>query len=242
MKTFASNDEIAPCLSVVMPVYNEEATVLEMVQLVLAQRPVQQLVIVDDCSKDGTWNQLSTLTDPRVSIHRHEVNKGKGAALRTGFEKVTSPWMIIQDADREYSPEEYHLLLAPALAGLAAVVFGSRFLGGTAHRVLYFWHMVGNRLLTLLSNVTTNLNLTDMETCYKLIRSDLLQKFTLEECRFGVEPELTAKISQLRVPVYEVSISYFGRTYEEGKKINWKDGISALRCIFVYGILRRFIA
>lgn len=242
MKTFASNDEIAPCLSVVMPVYNEEATVLEMVQLVLAQRPVQQLVIVDDCSKDGTWNQLSTLTDPRVSIHRHEVNKGKGAALRTGFEKVTSPWMIIQDADREYSPEEYHLLLAPALAGLAAVVFGSRFLGGTAHRVLYFWHMVGNRLLTLLSNVTTNLNLTDMETCYKLWRRDIITQVapTLQEKRFGFEPEVTAKVAKIpNVRIYEVGISYFGRSYDEGKKINWKDGVSAVRCIVKYGLGKR---
>lgn len=235
---FPNNDVIEPCLSVVMPVYNEAPTVLQVISSVLAQRPVQELIVVDDCSRDGTWEKLQSVTDPRVRIFKHEVNQGKGAAVRTAFAQVTAPWVVVQDADLEYLPEEYYLLLGPALAGKAAAVFGSRFLGGTSRRVLYFWHMVGNTILTLLSNITTNLNLSDMETCYKLLRSDLLKKFTIEENRFGIEPEITAKISRLGVPVYEVSVSYHGRTYAEGKKINWKDGFSALRCIAKYGLRR----
>jgi glycosyltransferase involved in cell wall biosynthesis len=171
-------------------------------------------------------------------LFRHERNQGKGAALRTGVRQATSPVVIIQDADFEYNPGEYHLVLAPILSGKADVVYGSRFIGSGAHRVLYYWHAVGNKLLTTLSNMATNLNLTDMETCYKTFRREVLEKIIIEENRFGFEPEITAKVSKLRVRVYEVAISYYGRTYEEGKKINWKDGFSALRCILKYNLLR----
>lgn len=236
-----SNDEIAPCLSVVMPVYNEAATVDQVIRAVLAQRPVQELIIVDDCSKDGTWDVLQKIEreTKRIRLIRHEKNQGKGAALRTGIKHATSPIVIIQDADFEYNPTEYHLVLSPILGGKADVVYGSRFLGSTAHRVLYYWHSVGNKLLTTLSNMATNLNLTDMETCYKTFRREVLQKITIEENRFGFEPEITAKMAKLRVRVYEVAISYHGRTYDEGKKINWRDGFSALRCILKYNLLRR---
>ena len=236
-----SNDEIAPCLSVVMPVYNEAATVDQVIRTVLAQRPVQELIIVDDCSKDGTWEVLQKMEreTKRIRLIRHEKNQGKGAALRTGIHHATSPIVIIQDADFEYNPAEYHLVLSPILSGKADVVYGSRFLGSTAHRVLYYWHSVGNKFLTTLSNMATNLNLTDMETCYKTFRREVLQKITIEENRFGFEPEITAKMSKLRVRVYEVAISYHGRTYDEGKKINWRDGFSALRCILKYNLLRR---
>jgi glycosyltransferase involved in cell wall biosynthesis len=235
-----SNDEIAPCLSVVMPAYNEEASVAKVIQNVLAQRPVQELIVVDDCSKDGTWQVLQDLerVDKRLRLVRHEVNQGKGAALRTGFRHATSPVVIIQDADFEYSPNEYYLVLAPILTGKADVVYGSRFIGSGAHRVLYYWHSVGNRFLTTLSNMATNLNLTDMETCYKTFRREVIEKITIEENRFGFEPEITAKVSKLKLRVYEVAISYHGRTYEEGKKINWRDGFSALRCILKYNLLR----
>jgi glycosyltransferase involved in cell wall biosynthesis len=236
-----SNDEIAPCLSVVMPVYNEAATVDQVIRTVLAQRPVQELIIVDDCSKDGTWDVLQKMEreTKRIRLIRHEKNQGKGAALRTGIKHATSPIVIIQDADFEYNPAEYHLVLAPILSGKADVVYGSRFLGSAAHRVLYYWHSVGNKLLTTLSNMATNLNLTDMETCYKTFRREVLQKITIEENRFGFEPEITAKMAKLHVRVYEVAISYHGRTYDEGKKINWRDGFSALRCILKYNLLRR---
>jgi glycosyltransferase involved in cell wall biosynthesis len=235
-----SNDEIAPCLSVVMPVYNEEGTVASVIQKVLAQRPVQELIVVDDCSKDGTWQVLQGLerVDKRLRLVRHENNQGKGAALRTGFRHASAPVVIIQDADFEYSPAEYHLVLAPILTGKADVVYGSRFIGSGAHRVLYYWHSVGNKFLTTLSNMATNLNLTDMETCYKTFRREVIEKITIEENRFGFEPEITAKISKLKLRVYEVAISYHGRTYEEGKKINWRDGFSALRCILKYNLLR----
>lgn len=236
---YLSNHQIEPCLAVVMPVYNEASTVIEVVKRVLEQRPVQELIIVDDCSLDGTWDILRTVSDPRVRLFHHAVNAGKGAAVRTGFSHVTAPWTVVQDADLEYTPEEYHVLLEPALNGKADVVYGSRFGGATSRRVLYFWHMVGNRLLTLLSNITTNLNLSDMETCYKLFKSDLLNKFTIEENRFGIEPEITAKLSRLDLRIYEVTVSYFGRTYSEGKKIGWKDGFSAIRCIIKYGLLKR---
>ena len=222
---FSMNDSrsapvLPPCLSVVMPVYNEAATVAEVILAVLAQRVVQQLVIVDDCSQDGTWDKLQALarTEARIKLVRHEVNQGKGAALRTAIAHATADFVVIQDADLEYDPGEYHLLLAPLLSGKADVVFGSRFLGGGAHRVLYFWHSVGNRLLTLCSNMATDLNLTDMETCYKTFRREILQKITIEENRFGFEPEITAKVARLRVRIYEVSISYYGRTYAEGKR------------------------
>ena len=224
------------CLGVVIPVYNEEKTLHIIVEKVLARPEVGELVMVNDCSSDGTWQTMQNLakTDDRIRIFSHEVNQGKGAALRTGFQHVNSEFIIIQDADLEYDPEEYPKLLMPILSGRADVVFGSRFLGAGMHRVLYFWHAVGNRFLTLLSNMFTNLNLTDMETCYKVFRSNILKQITIQENRFGFEPEITAKVAKLRVPIYEVSISYYGRTYEEGKKIGWRDGVRAIYCILKY--------
>lgn len=224
------------CLGVVIPVYNEEKTLHLIVEKVLARPEVGELVMVNDCSSDGTWNTMRELvsTDDRIRIFTHEINQGKGAALRTGFQHVNSDIVIIQDADLEYDPDEYPKLLMPILTDRADVVFGSRFLGSGMHRVLYFWHAVGNRFLTLLSNMFTNLNLTDMETCYKVFRREVLSKITIEENRFGFEPEITAKVAKLKVPIYEVSISYYGRTYEEGKKIGWKDGVRALICIIKY--------
>ncbi len=232
-----SNDFIEPCLAVVMPAYNEAATIEGIVALVLAQRPVQELIIVDDCSRDGTWDKISALAaqDSRIRLYRHALNQGKGAALRTGILHATADIVIIQDADLEYDPSEYHLLLAPILADRADVVYGSRFGGGVgAHRVLYYWHSVGNRLLTTLSNMATDLNLTDMETCYKAFRRELMQSIHIEEDRFGFEPEITSKVARLGARVYEVGISYNGRTYAEGKKIGWRDGFRALWCILKY--------
>jgi len=235
-----SNANVVPCLSVVMPVYNEEATVREIIEVVLAQRPVMQLVVVDDCSRDATWKVLQEFADnPRVTLIHHELNQGKGAALRTGFAHATSPIVLIQDADMEYDPEEYHMLLAPILSKRADVVFGSRFQGGGPHRVLYFWHYLGNRFLTLCSNMATNLNLTDMETCYKVFRLEVLRQIKICENRFGFEPEITAKVSRLDVRIYEVPVSYYGRTYAEGKKIGWRDGFRALWCILKYNFLIR---
>lgn len=237
-----SNAEVEPCVTVVMPVYDEVGTVAEIVRMVLAQRPVQQLIIVDDCSKDGTWAQLLLLAedDPRIELIRHDANQGKGAALRTGISHATSQILVVQDADLEYSPEEYHRLISPILAGKADVVFGSRFLGGVgAHRVLYYWHSVGNHFLTMCSNMATNLNLTDMETCYKAFRRDVIQKIRIEENRFGFEPEITAKVAKGGWRVYEVGISYFGRTYAEGKKIGWRDGLHAAWCILKYNFLSK---
>lgn len=223
-----------------MPVYNEEATIEEAVKMVLDQQPVQQLVIVDDASTDGTWNKLQALEkhDRRILLERHTVNQGKGAALRTGFQKATAPIVLVQDADLEYDPGEYFTLLTPILSDKADVVFGSRFLGAGAHRVLYYWHFVGNKILTMISNMATNLNLSDMETCYKVFRREIIQQIKINEDRFGFEPEITAKVARLRVRIYEVAISYYGRTYAEGKKIGWRDGFRALWCILKYNLHR----
>ncbi|MDZ7675255.1 MAG: glycosyltransferase family 2 protein [Acidimicrobiales bacterium] len=228
-------------LAVVMPAFDEEATILEAVAEVLASPHVGQLVIVDDCSSDATPDLLATIDDPRVRILRHERNQGKGAALRTGFAAVERDFVVIQDADLEYDANEYGVLLAPLLDDKADVVYGSRFAGGESHRVLYFWHSVGNKALTLASNMATNLNLTDMETCYKAFRTSVLRQVEIEEDRFGFEPEITAKLARLDARFYEVGISYDGRTYDEGKKIGWRDGIWAFVCIARYGLLRRLV-
>ena len=210
-----SNADIEPCLSVVMPVYNEVASVAEVLALVLQQRPVHEVIVVDDASRDASWDRLQEVAraEPRVKLYRHDKNQGKGAALRTGLQHASAPIVIIQDADFEYDPGEYYLVLNPILAGKADVVFGSRFIGSSAHRVLYYWHAVGNKVLTTLSNMSTNLNLTDMETCYKAFHREVIQKITIEESRFGFEPEITAKVSKMKVRIYEVAVSYYGRTY-----------------------------
>jgi glycosyltransferase involved in cell wall biosynthesis len=217
-----------------MPCYNEEATVATVVKEVLSSPFTHELLIIDDGSKDATRDILSTIDDPRVRVLLQPFNQGKGAAIRRGFEEAHGPFVIVQDADLEYDPQEYGTLLAPLLSDKADVVYGSRFMGGRPHRVLYFWHQVGNKMLTMASNAFTNLNLTDMETCYKVFRKEVLQSFTLEESRFGIEPEITAKVAAGGWRVYEVGISYSGRTYDEGKKIGWKDGVRAFYCILRY--------
>lgn len=226
-----------PCLSVVVPCYNEEATIRTLVGQVLESPWVAQVIVVDDGSKDRSREILATLDDARVTVVLHEVNKGKGAALRTGFAHATADFVVVQDADLEYDPGEYGVLLEPLLDDRADVVFGSRFLSGRPHRVLYFWHSMGNRFLTLLSNMFTDLNLTDMETCYKCFRREVIQQIKIEEDRFGFEPEITAKLARGRHRIFEVGISYSGRTYAEGKKIGWRDGVRAVYCILRYSAL-----
>jgi glycosyltransferase involved in cell wall biosynthesis len=227
-----------PKVSVVVPIYNEIGTVTTIIAAIESVGIVDEIILVDDCSTDGTRDLLRSMEDEHLRIFYHDVNRGKGAALRTGFANVTGDIVIIQDADLEYDPAEYPKLIKPILDGKADVVYGSRFVGGEEHRVHFFWHMMGNKFLTMLSNMFTNLNLTDMETCYKVFRREVADRILIEENRFGFEPEVTAKVAKLRVRIYEVGISYAGRGYEEGKKIGWKDGISALRCILKYNLLR----
>ncbi len=218
----------------VIPCYNEEATIQSLINLVLDSKWVAEIIVVDDGSKDRSREILATVNDPKVRVVLHDVNKGKGAALRTGFQHATSEFVIVQDADLEYDPSEYPQVLEPLLDDRADVVFGSRFLSGRPHRVLYFWHSLGNKFLTLMSNMFTDLNLTDMETCYKCFRREVIQSIDIEEDRFGFEPEITAKLAKSRVRIYEVGISYSGRTYDEGKKIGWRDGVRAVYCIVRY--------
>ncbi len=223
-------------LSVIIPCYNELKTIGTLVQMVRdAPYQPKEIIVVDDCSTDGTRELLMNGGIPGIDrLVLHETNQGKGAAVRTGFQTATGDVVVIQDADLEYDPSDYGKLIQPILAGKADVVFGSRFLGEGPHRVLYFWHRVGNGILTLLSNMFSNLNLTDMETCYKMLRREVVQSITIEEDRFGLEPEITAKIARLNVRIYEVGISYHGRTYAEGKKVNWRDGVRAFYCILKY--------
>jgi len=225
-------------LSIVIPCYNEAKTIRTLVERVRGSPyPDKEIIIVDDCSRDGTRDLLRTQIEALVDrVIYHESNQGKGAALRTGFAAATGEAVIVQDADLEYDPDEYPKLMKPIVDGKADVVFGSRFMGGEPHRVCYFWHMVGNKFLTLVSNMMTNLNLTDMETCYKVFRRDVLQKIQIEEGHFGFEPEITAKVARLHVVIYEVGISYYGRTYAEGKKIGWRDGFRALWAILKYNL------
>jgi glycosyltransferase involved in cell wall biosynthesis len=227
-------------LSIVIPCYNEKSTIAEILEAVRSSPwPEKEIIVVDDCSKDGTRDLLQGELRARLDrLVLHEVNQGKGAALRSGIAAATGDFVVIQDADLEYDPQEYPRLLAPMLEGRADVVYGSRFMGGQPHRVLYFWHRMGNGLLTLLSNMFTNLNLTDMETCYKVFRREIIQSIEIEEDRFGFEPEITAKIAKRGCRIYEVGISYYGRTYDEGKKIGYKDGFRAIWCILKYNLFR----
>jgi len=225
-------------LSLVMPAFNEKNSITQTIHKVLQLNFLHELIIVDDCSTDGTRELLETINDPRVVLIFHAKNQGKGAALQTGFKRATGEFVGVQDADLEYDPNDLEKFLTPLINGQADAVFGSRFRSGEIGRVLYYWHSLGNKFLTTISNMTTNLNLTDMETCYKVIRKDLLDSIELKEKRFGFEPEITAKLAKKGARVYEVGISYYGRTYEEGKKIGWKDGVRALYCILKYGLFK----
>ena len=235
-------------LSIIIPAYNEARTIHKILDRVRKVELIgglgKEVIIVNDCSTDGTEDAIqkyqSNHPDFNIQYFAHEVNQGKGAALHTGIEKATGEYLIIQDADLEYDPQDFNVLLQPVLDGFADVVYGSRFRGGKPHRILFFWHSIGNQLLTFLSNVFTDLNLTDMETCYKLFKSDFIKPLHLKEKRFGFEPEVTAKISRIKgVRIYEVGVAYYGRSYEEGKKIGWRDGFRAIWCIFKYNLFSK---
>ena len=224
-------------LSIIIPCYNESSTILSLIAAV-KQSPVKdrEIIIIDDGSKDGTRDILGELSDPEVRVIFHKANQGKGAALRTGFQEATGDICIVQDADLEYDPQEFPVVIQPILEGKADVVFGSRFQSGRPHRVVYFWHRIGNGVLTLMSNFFTDLNLSDMETCYKAFRREVIQSINIRENRFGFEPEVTAKVAKMNLRIYEVGISYYGRTYDEGKKIGWRDGFRAMYCILKYNL------
>jgi glycosyltransferase involved in cell wall biosynthesis len=231
-------------LSIIIPAYNEGKTIHLILDKIKQTNLIdieKEIIIVNDCSRDDTEDSINryinTNSDLNIQYFKHEINQGKGAAINTGIHKATGDFVIIQDADLEYDPNEYSILLKPILDGFADVVYGSRFMGGNPHRILFFWHSIGNQFLTFISNMFTNLNLTDMETCYKLFRKEIIQSIQIKEKRFGLEPEITAKISKIpNIRIYEVGISYYGRTYEEGKKIGWKDGVEAIWCILKYNL------
>ncbi|MFM6983499.1 MAG: glycosyltransferase family 2 protein [Chitinophagaceae bacterium] len=235
-------------LSIIIPAYNEGKTIHHILNKVksvtLIDNFEKELILVNDCSTDNTEEvikeYIKSNSDLNIVYFKHEINKGKGAAIHTGIQKANGDYIVIQDADLEYDPNEFNILLKPVVDGFADVVYGSRFMGGNPHRILFFWHSIGNKMLTFLSNMLTNLNLTDMETCYKLFRSDIIKSINFKENRFGFEPEVTAKISRIpKIRIYEVGISYYGRTYEEGKKINWKDGFRAIYCIIKYNLFSK---
>ena len=244
-----TNSKLTPNkLSIIIPAYNEGKTIhliLDKIKNATLINNIQkEVIIVNDCSTDDTGKcvleYIKNNSQLEIKYFEHEINKGKGAAIQTGIQNAAGEYLIIQDADLEYDPNEYNLMLKPIIDGYADVVYGSRFMGGKPHRILFFWHTVGNKFLTFLSNIFTNLNLTDMETCYKMFRTEIIQKIKLEENRFGFEPEITAKISKLKdIRIYEIGISYYGRTYLEGKKINWKDGFRAIYCIIKYGLFAK---